>query len=388
MREESPASKTPENKKVRTPEKDKSARSPLEEVKQDLKLPNHYKRLVDDLRILDETLSIFRTKNQIPYFSLLRENIERVSGRRFTLDHFRQLMTATKGALFKAEWQQVKDLQGKVTKYDITVRAIDHEKEGVEIFKRLTSDQMKARKELIVKFLHEKLDEYLATAGSAGRIDNAYPIKPSELPERPHLDHSGGNPSTPATSGRARVLSKCDSVASDGSAVKTPKSSLRRQLSISASPVMPTVLPQFVTPVKLTPMSAKDKLEAIRNRVKAKEETDVAEAKKYDAEMEKRAKIDEYDLSIKLLIKLNHKFPRGIDSAKMSTLKSDYGSLFVGPDEVEKWTRKICDLVPNRFEILTSGEDSVLRLKTTDVKFSVIKKEIEDLKSAFISTRE
>lgn len=362
-----------------------------------VELPVHYQRLVDDLRILDEALSIFRVKNQVPYFSLLKDNIERVSGRRFTLDHFRQLMTATTGKLFKAEWQPVKDVQGKVTKYDIVVRAIEPEKEGCEIFKRLSSEQVQSRKAQVITFLETKLSEYMEKAGKTARPENAYPIKPFELPERPHLNSVEGseNPSTPA-SGRARILAKCDSVASDGSAVRTPKSSLRRQLSVSASPVMPNILPQFVstaasTPVKITPkseppMSAKDKLQAIRDRVKAKEEKDVAEAKQYDDAMDRKARIDEFDFAIKLLIKLNHKFPRGIDSAKISTLKNDYGSMFVNADDVEKWTKKICDFVPHRFAIEQVGEEQVLKLKTVDIKFSAIKKEIEDQKTSFAAS--
>ena len=392
VRDDSPSSMTPETKKVRSPEKVKTPKSSTESKKNSVELPVHYKRLVDDLRILDETLSLFRLKNQTPYFALLKENIERASGRRFTIDHFRQLMTATEGVLFKPEWQQVKDAQDKVFKYDISVRAVDHEREGVEIFKRLNSDQTRARKNIIIRFLEAKLSEYFEKAGASGRIENAYPVKPYELPAKPHLDSGeeiGENPSTPF-SGRSRVLSKCDSVASDGSAVKTPKSSLRRQLSVSASPVMPNVFPQFVsssTPIKhaQTPMSAKEKLQAIRDRVKVKEEKDVAEAKEYDAEMEKRSKLDEFDLAIKLLIKLHHKFPRGIDSAKLSTLIQDYGSLFVNADDVEKWTKKICDLVPHRFEMIASAEDTILRYKTTDVKFSTIKKEIEDQKLSFAS---
>ncbi len=396
MQDQSPISKTPEFKKVRTPEKSKASSTPEKSddvgLFQPIELPAHYKRFVDDLRILDEALSIFRVKNQVPYFSLLKENIERASGRRFTLDHFRQLMTATSGSLFRAEWQPVRDQQGKVLKYDVTVRAIDHEKDGTEIFKRLTSEQIQARKSLVICFLQKKLEEYVTKAGEGAKIENAYPIKPFDLPLAPGVDgvESGRDtPSTPA-SGRARVLAKCDSVASDGSAVKTPKTSLRRQLSVSASPVMPNILPQFVstTPVKLTPfksepMSAKEKLEAIRNRVKAREENDVEEAKAYDAEMDRKAKLDEFDFAIKLLIKLNHKFPIGIDTAKMSTLKKDYGAMFVNAEDVDKWSKKICDLVPHRFELRTIGEETVLQYKTTDVKISVVKKEIEDLKTAF-----
>lgn len=133
-------------------------------------------------------------------------------------------------------------------------------------------------------------------------------------------------------------------------------------------------------------MSAKEKLQAIRDRVKAKEEKDVEEAKQYDADMERKARMDEYDFAIKLVVKLNHKFPRGIDSAKLSTLKKDYGSLFVHADDVEKWTLKICELVPHRFAIEKVNDESVLRFKTTDVKFSVIKKEIEDLKTVFATS--
>jgi hypothetical protein len=385
---DSPASiATPYNKKQKSPEK-----STPEKSKDAVELPSHYRRFVDDLRILDETLSIFRIKNQITFFSVIRPNIERVSGRRFPLDVFRQLMTVTGGELFKVEWQNMKDIEGKVIKPDLTIKAIDHENEGAEIFKRLNSDQTTSRKSKVVSFLESKLNEYLdQNPGNAS--DNAYPIKPFDLPEKPSEAGDGTPCSTP---GRNRVLSKCDSVASDGSVVKTPKSSLRRQLSVSASPVMPNTLPQFITPVKLpqqspqedqpaskTPMSAKEKLEAIRNRIKAKEENDVKEAKAYDDEMARKERVDEYDLCVKLLIKLNHKFPRGITTAKLSTLKKDLGSLFVNPNDVERWTRKICDLVPARFQVEKIGEEDVLRLRTTDVKFSVIKKEIEDLKLTF-----
>ena len=395
---DSPASAiTPELKKVRTPEKTKQDVSETEETVVEvpsIQLPIHYQRLVEDLRILDETLSIFRVKNQIPFHSVLRTNIERVSGRRFTLDHFRQLMTATNGILFRAEWQPVTDVDGKTLKIDLAIRAIDHDKEGIEIFKRMTPAQSKSRNLLITDFLASKLNDYMSQ-DPGRKVENAFPIKPFELPEKPQLDGKEEVSTTPA-SGRARVLSRCDSVASNGSDVKTPKSSLRRQLSVSASPVMPNALPQFITPVKLperpestspvAPMSAKEKLDAIRNRVKAREVKDVEEAKQYDRVMEQRAKLDEYDLCVKLLVKLNHKFPRGIDTAKLSTLAKDYGSLFVNADDVEKWSRKVAELVPHRFGIEKIGEELVLKLKTTDVKFSVIKKEIEDLKTTFAAS--
>ena len=381
----SPASvATPHTKKTKSPEKSEisNVKSVVEKA---VPLPVHYQRLVDDLRILDEALSIFRIKNQVPFFSLLRHNIERVSGRRFSLDHFRQLMTATGGVLFKIEWQEMRDIDGKSGGWDWAIRAIDHEKDGIEIFKRLSSAQSASRKKLVLSSLESKLAEYLKKESSASP-DNAYPIKPMDLPNKPVEE-------APATPGRARVLSRCDSVASNGSAVKTPKSSTRRQLSVSASPIMPNCLPQFLsTPVKTTqepktPMSAKEKLEAIRNRVKAKEIVDAAEAVEYDQEMIAKQKSDEFDLCIKLLVKLNHKFPRGINTAKLSTLKKEYASMFMGGD-VEKWTLKLCALVPNHFQMEEIGPETVLRFKT-DVKFSVIKKEIENLKAEYeIKTRE
>ena len=407
MKADSPSSvATPYNKKPKTPEKE--AKEPeVEKAEVDsipitlasepavdisatppVDLPIHYKRLVDDLRLLDETLSILRVQNQIPFFSTIKTNIERVSGRRFSLDHFRQLMTASAGGLFRVEWQDVKDVEGRAVRSELTIRAIDHEREGVEIFKRMTPDQSKARNAQVVDFLTAKLNEYLKK-DEANTAENAYPIKPFELP-----DNALPSSTAPQTPGRERVLAKCDSTASNGP--KTPKSSLRRQLSVSASPVVPNSLPQFIsTPVKLPdpdrpgsttpapPMSAKEKLEAIRNRVKAREQDDVQEAKAYDKEMARREKLDEYDLSVKLLIKLHHKFPRGITTAKMSTLKKDFGSLFVSVADVERFTRKICELVPERFELETIGEELVLKFKGCDIKFSQIKKEIEDLKIGY-----
>ena len=400
---ESPiAPQTPlSSKKTRTPEKKESVADAISSDNQAVfdkptvhpreDLPVHYKRFIDDLRILDETLSIFRTKNQVPFFSRLRDNIERVSGRRFTVDHFRQLMTATDGVLFKADWQPVKDLEGKILKYELVVRAVHA---GAEIYRRLSSDQAICRSEVIVNFLNSRLAEYLEK-NKENKPENAFPIKPFELVPKPSLEDSSGNTTNPLGSGRTKLLTKCDSVASDGSVVKTPKSSLRRQLSVSASPIVPNALPQFIsTPVKVStpavspPKSAKEKLEAIRSRVKAREEEDVKEAKAYDEAMSRKEKVDEFDLSIKYLIKLNHKFPRGIDTAKLSTLKKDYGSMFSDSKDVEKYTIKICELAPDRFELISIGDEKVLRLKTKDVKFSLIKKEIEIQKDRFCEIRE
>ena len=394
------SSKTPLSKKQKSPEKkkaletenvkpkEKKAVEPENVEQANLNLPKHYQRLVDDLRILDETLSIFRVKNQIPFFSLIKDNIERVSGRRFSLDNFRQLMTATSGELFRVEWQEMTDVEGKALKLDLTVRAIDN---GVEVFKRMSSDQSKHRSDLLISFLSKKLSEYLAE--SSGRDpEDAYPIKPFDIPAKP--TQTGDQ--TPSH-GRARVLARCDSVASNGSIVHTPKSSLRRQLSVSASPIIPNTLPQFITPVKLPPpsstssprsssvppMSAKEKLEAIRNRIRAKEAEDVAEAKQYDKEMELRQKLDEFDLCIRLLVKLNHKFPRGITTAKVSTIQKDFGSMFVHPGDTEKWCTKLCSLVPHHFELERIGSETVMKFKSGQVKFSAIKLEIEEMKKLF-----
>ena len=370
----SPASaSTPYSKKPKSPEK-KVAVEPEGSVVPVTPLPVHYDRFVHDLRILDEALSIFRIKNQIPYFGLLRQNIERVSGRRFSMEHFKQLMTATGGVFFKTEWQDVKDLEGKSVSIDLTVRAIDHENEGSEIFKRLTPNQSQSRKKFIISYLTAKLGEYLLTGGTP---DNAFPIKPMELPSRPKEEVV--LPSTPG-----RTLSRSDSV------VSTPKSSTRRQLSVSASPIIPNALPLFLTPQKdrsekllATPLSAREKLDAMRNRVKAKEEVDAAEAIKYDKEMSLKEKLDEYDLCIRLLIKLNHKFPKGIRTAKLSTLNKEYGSLFLDAKDVERWTRKICTLLPTHFAMDRIGDEDVLQYKSPSIKFSILKKEIENMKTQF-----
>lgn len=179
LKADSPASVgTPYTKKSKTPEK-----LTPEKEKAAVELPVHYKRFVDDLRILDEALSIFRVKNQIPFFSYLRDNIERVSGRRFTIDHFRQLMMATGGDLFKVEWQEMKDVEGKPLKLDLTVRAIDHEKDGVEIFKRMTTDQAAARKSTVENYLTSRLEDYMSK-NPDNTPENAYPIKPFDLPTK------------------------------------------------------------------------------------------------------------------------------------------------------------------------------------------------------------
>jgi len=395
----SPASaKTPISKKQKSPEKKKADSRASTPVKSreptpisTVHLPPHYQRLVNDLRILDETLSIIRVKNQIPFFTFIRENIERVSGRRFSVDHFRQLVTATEGKLYKVEWQEMKDIEGKSMRIELTIRATDED--GTEIFKRMTTEQSASRNQRLVDFLSNKLIEYI-TASPSNKPENSYPIKPAQLPEKPTGVTSGEEA---ASSGRSRILAKCDSVASNGDAIQTPKSSLRRQLSISASPIIPNTMPQFLsTPVKLppcagsttpgavkTPMSAKERLDAIRNRVKAREAVDVEEAQKYDKEMEIREKLDEFDLSIKLLIKLNHKFPRGITTAKLSTITKDFGSMFVNPSDTEKWCNKICNLVPANFQTEKIGNEIVLIFKTPNVKFSAIKANIEQLKKAF-----
>ena len=399
--EQSPASvSTPQNKKIKSPQKEKpQSRSrtpetsteavPVSKQAESICLPAHYKRLVDDLRILDEVLAHFRTKNQVPYFSTVSANIRGVSGRRFTIDNFRQLMAATVGELFKVDWQEVRDVEGKLLQLDLAVRAIDHEKGGTEIFSRLLPEQSASRKVKIEAFLRERLGEYLEKV-AGGDPENAYPIKPMDLPEKPPGERESSTAgSTPV--GRWRILSRCDSVGSNGgSEVKTPKSSLRRQLSVSASPIIPNSLPQFLsTPVKLRPiptsppMSTKEKLDAIRNRVKAKEAVDVEEAEKYDLEMHRKEKLDEFDLCVKLLIKLNRKFPRGIRTAKLSTLQREFASLFVNPADVDKWTRKICAFVPHHFEMDRIGTEEVLRFKGVDTKFSAIKKELEELKLAF-----
>ena len=383
------SSKTPISKKQKSPEKKKVVETESV-VSPTTDLPKHYQRVVDDLRILEETLSIFRVKNQIPYFSLIKTNIERVSGRRFSLENLRQLMTATSGELFRVEWQEVKDVENKSLKMDLTVRAIDN---GVEMFKRMSSEQSNQRTDHLVSYLTKKLSAYLAESSDRS-IENAYPIKPFDLPEKP--DVASGE-QTPAH-GRARVLARCDSVASNGSVVQTPKSSLRRQLSVSASPIIPNTLPQFITPVKLPrdgasstsprsssvpPMSAKEKLEAIKNRVRAKEAEDVAEAKQYDKEMELKQRLDEYDFCVRLLIKLNHKFPRGITTAKLSTIQKDYGSMFIHPGDTEKWCMKLCSLIPHHFEVEKMGSESVMKFKSPQVKFSAIKAEIEGMKKKF-----
>ena len=388
------SSKTPISKKQKSPEKKKVVETENIEPS-NLTLPKHYQRLVDDLRILEETLSIFRVKNQIPFFSLIKDNIERVSGRRFSLDHFRQLMTATSGQLFRVEWQEMQDVEGKALKMDLTVRAIDN---GSEVFKRISSDQSKQRADLLTSFLSKKLSDYLSESPDRDP-ENAFPIKPYDIPAKPTQSSTNTSGDQTPLHGRARILARCDSVASNGSVVQTPKSSLRRQLSVSASPIIPNTLPQFITPVKLPsrdgpsstspraksvpPMSAKEKLEAIRNRVRAKEAEDVAEAKQYDKEMELRERMDEFDLCVRLLVKLNHKFPRGITTAKLSTIQKDYGSMFVHAGDTEKWCKKLCSFVPQYFELEKIGSETVMKYKTPEVKFSAIKLEIENMKKKF-----
>lgn len=339
-------------------------------------LPAHYKRIINDLHILDETLSIFRAKNQIPFFPLIRDNIERVSGRRFTIDNFRQLMTASEGKLFQPEWVDEKDEEGRTTKQELAVRALHDSK---EIYKRMTPEQAAERLKIVTEYLTHRLTEYLEE-DPEHLAGDAYPVKPFDLEAKP-VPQDGS-----ATPGRNRILTQCDSVASNGSILRTPKSSVRRQLSVSASPIVPLTLPQLVTPVKAKlqpaspPMSAKEKMDAIRNRVKARETKDIEEAEQYDKEMSEKERMDSFDMCMGLVVKLHHKFPTGITMAKVSTLKKEYGSVF---SDVEKWTRRICELVPENFEMETIGAEEVLKLKTPTVKFSEIKKAIERQKIQF-----
>lgn len=362
-------------KKQRSPEKHAKSKTPdsktLDPVQ--VPLPAHYKRIVNDLHILDETLSIFRAKNQVPFFPLIKDNIERVSGRRFTIDNFRQLMTASEGKLFMPEWVDQKDEEGRTVRQELAVRAIHDSK---EIFKRMTAEQANERHKLVTEYLTKRLSDYLAE-DKENVPEDSFPVKPSDLPDKP--SHQSGC----VTPGRNRIMARCDSVASNGSVLHTPKSSVRRQLSVSASPIIPSSLPLMVTPVKIKPdsntppMSAKDKMEAIRNRVKVRETKDIEEAQQYDKEMDEKAQIDAFDMCIALLIKLNHKFPRGITTARMSTLKKDYGSMFGDPGDIEKWARRISELVPENFEVGKIGEEQVLTLKTPGVKFSEIKKKLD-----------
>jgi hypothetical protein len=396
------ATQTPISKKQKSPPKStKSGRSKVDTVEvplhispekkaQSVALPSHYQRIIDDFRILDETLSIFRVKNQIPYFPLLKDNIERVSGRRFTLDNFRQLITASSGQLYKVEYQDTEDEEGRTSKQELVVRAIHDSK---EIHKRMTSDQSDERHKLVSDYLQSRLAAYLAEDASH-TVSDAYPVRPAELPEKATrtIETTGGC----STPGRNRVLTQCDSVASNGSVIRTPKSSIRRQLSVSASPIIPNSLPQMVTPVKLrgptppltaTPMSAKEKMAAVLNRVKAKEAKDVEEAVLYDKEMSQREITDGFDMCINLIVKMNRDFQNGkFTTAKLSTLKKEHGSIFAAPGDIEKWTERLCEIIPDHFEVVEIGQEQVLRYKSPGVKFSVVRKSIEDKKLEYMTS--
>ncbi|KAF4701053.1 hypothetical protein FOZ62_017260, partial [Perkinsus olseni] len=97
--------------------------------------------------MLDEVLSLFRTRSQVPYYLQLKAGVERASGKRFAKGRLLQVVFAADG-LLDLEWREKEcDIDSMGTSSLRRLVVIQKDSSGTVLAKRLDAKEALSRAE-------------------------------------------------------------------------------------------------------------------------------------------------------------------------------------------------------------------------------------------------
>ena len=320
-------------------------------------LPSHYEILFKQFKALEEVLAIMRTRSTIPLLSEAGGNVADVTKHRFNFARMQQIMEIAPD-MFKIQWREVspgKPPQALVMQVE----------EGSEVAERITNAVTMKRRELVFKNLVARVDQARLRVGAAFDMESDCP--PVEVIE----SKEATTPRTPKTSRLELNLTPAKYTSS---------------LTVSRSPMTPIHLPRLVPTTPRTPRDAsltpKQQVEAMRQRIRAKEADEAEKFAAQETENKKRQSIAEFDDLLAMLAQLAKKL-YGKSSMRLDALVKEVNRSsirFGGAPEVEKLIRKLSELVPDWLSLTQSefAKDVTLVKVDHGVGFATVQKAIRE----------
>ncbi|KAF4677185.1 hypothetical protein FOZ60_000287 [Perkinsus olseni] len=287
--------------KLPIPEELKKASPPVSAVKRSL--PSHYRTVLDQFRMLDEVLSLFRTRSQVPYYLQLKAGVERASGKRFAKGRLLQVVFAADG-LLDLEWREKEcDIDSMGTSSLRRLVVIQKDSSGTVLAKRLDAKEALSRAELVQRKLEDLIAEQERRCSDPKKFDSdeADPVPQAPLAPNPFETETPIN-STPVLRGRGTPSPDATPQTPCSSLLSGVRARRREKLELSASPFVPVILPQLSEP--MTPArtpSVRDNIRSrsasktpaerrqeMRERVRAREAKEKESAKIYEEDLKWR----------------------------------------------------------------------------------------------------
>ncbi|KAF4729438.1 hypothetical protein FOZ62_024896 [Perkinsus olseni] len=392
--------------KLPIPEELKQASPPVSAVKRSL--PSHYRTVLDQFRMLDEVLSLFRTRSQVPYYLQLKAGVERASGKRFAKGRLLQVVFAADG-LLDLEWREKEcDIDSMGTSPLRRLVVIQKDPSGTVLAKRLDAKEALSRAELVQRKLEDLIAEQERRCSDPKKFDSDE-ADPAPLAPNPFETETPIN-STPVLRGRGTP--------SPGATPQTPCSSLlsgvrarrREKLELSASPFVPVILPQLSEP--MTPArtpSVRDNIRSrsasktpaerrqeMRERVRAREAKEKESAKIYEEDLKWREKLNFLGLLSSIVSELSRLFfMRGHPSMRFQDVVKHFMSAngggtrykALGARVMEDYLRQAAELAPEWIKIAQSKIDSKTEVLEMDmsVKTKAVLGKVKEKRDALSS---
>ncbi|KAF4758123.1 hypothetical protein FOZ63_029779, partial [Perkinsus olseni] len=355
--------------KLPIPEELKKAPPPVSAVKRSL--PGHYRTVLDQFRMLDEVLSLFRTRSQVPYYLQLKAGVERASGKRFAKGRLLQVVFAADG-LLDLEWREKEcDIDSMGTSSLRRLVVIQKDPSGTVLAKRLDAKEALSRAELVQRKLEDLIAEQERRCSDPKKFDSD---EADPVPQASYKWSSG-----------CRSLYLKAIVPSSGVRARR-----REKLELSASPFVPVILPQLSEP--MTPArtpSVRDNIRSrsasktpaerrqeMRERVRAREAKEKESAKIYEEDLKWREKLNFLELLSSIVSELSrlffmrgHPSMRFQDVVKHFTSANGGGTRYkpLGARVMEDYLRQTAELAPEWIKIAQSKIDTKTEVLEMDM---------------------
>ncbi|KAF4732931.1 hypothetical protein FOZ62_012470, partial [Perkinsus olseni] len=375
--------------KLPIPEELKKAPPPVSAVKRSL--PGHYRTVLDQFRMLDEVLSLFRTRSQVPYYLQLKAGVERASGKRFAKGRLLQVVFAADG-LLDLEWREKEcDIDSMGTSSLRRLVVIQKDPSGTVLAKRLDAKEALSRAELVQRKLEDLIAEQERRCSDPKKFDSdeADPVPQAPLAPNPFETETPIN-STPVLRGRGTPSPDATPQTPCSSLLSGVRARRREKLELSASPFVPVILPQLSEP--MTPArtpSVRDNIRSrsasktpaerrqeMRERVRAREAKEKESAKIYEEDLKWREKLNFLELLSSIVSELSrlffmrgHPSMRFQDVVKHFTSANGGGTRYkpLGARVMEDYLRQTAELAPEWIKIAQSKIDTKTEVLEMDM---------------------
>ncbi|EER19679.1 DNA replication factor Cdt1, putative [Perkinsus marinus ATCC 50983] len=392
--------------KLPIPEELKQAPASVSTVKRSL--PSHYKTVLDQFRMLDEVLSLFRVRSQVPYYLQLKAGVERASGKRFAKGRLLQVVFAA-GGLLDLEWREKEcevDSMGTSPLRRLVV--VQKDASGVVLTKRLDAKEALARAEVVRTKLEELLADQERRCSDPKKflIDEAEPVPQASLPHNP-FEASTPIESTPVLRGRGTPSPDATPQTPCSVLLSGVRARRRERLELSSSPFVPVILPQLSEPMtpartpsvrenirsRSASKTPAERRQEMRERVRAKEAKEKEDARIYEEDLKWREQLSFYELLSSIIAELSRLFfMRGHPSMKLQDVVKHFmsanggGSRYkpLGARVMEDYLRQTAGLAPEWIKIAHSKIDSKTEMMVMDmsVKSKAVLGKVKEKKDA------